>query len=83
MCDPDDVWGIYSAGVDADDDFRLVRSLDDPRVWRGEIYIYGEQYNDYDNVDEKCLSFTVWISGADNKIIDLVSRSIHEYADRQ
>jgi hypothetical protein len=79
VCDPDDVWGIYSAGVDADDDFRLVRSLDDPTVWRGEIYIYVDMYNDTDNVDENCLSFTVWVSGADNKIIDLVSRSINEY----
>ncbi len=79
ICDPDDIWGVYMAGVDLDEDFKLVRSLDDPTVWRGQIYLDQDMYGGTENIDEDCISYTIWVSGADNKIIDLVSRSVHEY----
>lgn len=79
FCEADDIYGIYMAGVDYDDTFRLVRSLDDPTVWRGEIYIEPDMYEGGSEVDEACFTFNVWVSGADNKIIDLVTNHIYEY----
>ena len=51
----------YSPGVE---DLGLTRSLDDPKVWRGEINLEGRRHQGRRHAD-LCMQFAVWVSGLD------------------
>ncbi len=82
ICLENDYYWIYSAGILSDpeheDSFGLVRSLDDPSVWRGQMTL-NTDYVHGNSIDE-CLKFSVNVTGADDGLmIDHVSVAMNEY----
>ena len=82
---PNDYWWIYSAGVPSDPEnghFGLVRSLDDPTVWRGKISLvdaFAADSGEGETIDE-CLHFDICVTGVDAGLfIDELGAVIHEY----
>jgi hypothetical protein len=82
ICLENDYYWIYSANVLSDPDhegsFGLVRSLDDPSVWRGQMTL-DTNYVTGSSIGE-CLKFSINVTGADpGLMIDHVNVAMNEY----
>lgn len=78
---PSDYAWIYHAGIPSDPehgDFGMVRSLDDPTVWRGKITLVVDYCTEEDILE--CLNFTVCVTGLDDSwFVDRTGVYVHEY----